>query len=74
MSYSAAVRKQPAQLQVQSEPETDNGAFLDQGSVFSVLEIIQQQIAQMQTQMQDLGRQVNNNNQTTVWAPIARKV
>ena len=65
---------QPAQVQVQSEPKSDGGAFLDQGSVFSVLEAIQQQIAQMQSQMKDLGMQVNNNNQTAVWAPITRKV
>ena len=60
---------------VQFESKSDGGAFLDQGSVFSVLEAIQQQIAQMQSQMKDLGMQVNNNNnQTAVWAPITRKV
>ena len=75
LSYATAVRMQPAQVQVQSEPKSDGGAFLDQGSVFSVLEAIQQQIAQMQSQMKDLGMQVNNNNnQTAVWAPITRKV
>ena len=76
VSYAGAVWRQPAQVQVQSESDSDSGAFLDQGSVFSVLEIIQQLIAQMQSQMKDLGRQVNNNNntQTTVWAPVTRLV